>query len=115
MADGEQRRDFIWVGDVVDVMLWLLDTSGASGLFNVGTGQARSLCGGGSAGCDDRVGERGEGQLVDPHQADPLGVGNVYPLPEPTGPDDDAALGHELIDSSGIAQGLGRGQWHRGN
>jgi ADP-L-glycero-D-manno-heptose 6-epimerase len=42
MADGDQRRDFIWVGDVVDVMLWLLDTSGASGLFNVGTGQARS-------------------------------------------------------------------------
>ena len=26
IADGEQRRDFIWVGDVVDVMLWLLDT-----------------------------------------------------------------------------------------
>ena len=27
VADGEQRRDFIWVGDVVDVMLWLLDAS----------------------------------------------------------------------------------------
>ena len=26
LADGEQRRDFIWVGDVVDVLLWLLDT-----------------------------------------------------------------------------------------
>ena len=25
LADGAQRRDFIWVGDVVDVMLWLLD------------------------------------------------------------------------------------------
>ena len=42
VADGEQRRDFIWVGDVVDVMLWLLDTPAASGLFNLGTGQARS-------------------------------------------------------------------------
>jgi ADP-L-glycero-D-manno-heptose 6-epimerase len=42
IADGEQRRDFIWVGDVVDVMLWLRDTPAASGLFNVGTGRARS-------------------------------------------------------------------------
>lgn len=42
LADGAQARDFIWVGDVVDVMLWLLDTPSASGLFNVGTGQARS-------------------------------------------------------------------------
>ena len=42
VADGEQRRDFIWVGDVVEVMLWLLDTPAASGLFNVGTGEARS-------------------------------------------------------------------------
>jgi ADP-L-glycero-D-manno-heptose 6-epimerase len=42
IEDGAQRRDFIWVGDVVDVMLWLRDTPAASGLFNVGTGQARS-------------------------------------------------------------------------
>jgi ADP-L-glycero-D-manno-heptose 6-epimerase len=42
LADGAQRRDFIWVGDVVDVMLWLLDTPGACGLFNVGTGRART-------------------------------------------------------------------------
>jgi ADP-L-glycero-D-manno-heptose 6-epimerase len=42
VADGEQRRDFIWVGDVVEVMLWLLDTPEANGLFNVGTGQSRS-------------------------------------------------------------------------
>ncbi len=42
VADGEQRRDFIWVGDVVDVMLWLLDTPDANGLFNLGTGRARS-------------------------------------------------------------------------
>ena len=42
IEDGGQRRDFIWVGDIVDVMLWLLDTPGANGLFNLGTGRARS-------------------------------------------------------------------------
>ncbi len=42
LADGQQKRDFIWVGDVVDIMLWLLDAPGVNGLFNVGTGQARS-------------------------------------------------------------------------
>jgi ADP-L-glycero-D-manno-heptose 6-epimerase len=42
LADGAQRRDFIWVGDVVDVMLWLLDTPAVSGLFNLGTGTART-------------------------------------------------------------------------
>jgi ADP-L-glycero-D-manno-heptose 6-epimerase len=42
-ADGGQLRDFIWVGDCVDVMLWLLDNPGVSGLFNVGTGKARSF------------------------------------------------------------------------
>ncbi|HUZ64530.1 MAG TPA: ADP-glyceromanno-heptose 6-epimerase [Acetobacteraceae bacterium] len=42
LPDGEQKRDFIWVGDAVDVMLWLLDSPGVSGLFNLGTGVARS-------------------------------------------------------------------------
>lgn len=42
-ADGGQLRDFIWVGDCVAVMLWLLDTPAVSGLFNVGTGKARSF------------------------------------------------------------------------
>jgi ADP-L-glycero-D-manno-heptose 6-epimerase len=42
VADGSQRRDFVWVGDVVDVMLWLLDTPVASGLFNLGSGVART-------------------------------------------------------------------------
>jgi ADP-L-glycero-D-manno-heptose 6-epimerase len=42
LPDGQQRRDFIYVDDVVDVMLWLLDTPAASGLFNLGTGTARS-------------------------------------------------------------------------
>lgn len=42
-ADGGQLRDFIWVGDCVDVMLWLYDTPEVSGLFNVGTGKARTF------------------------------------------------------------------------
>jgi ADP-L-glycero-D-manno-heptose 6-epimerase len=37
-ADGEQRRDFIYVGDVVDVNLWLLDNPEIEGIFNLGTG-----------------------------------------------------------------------------
>ena len=43
IADGEQRRDFIYVDDVVRVMMWLLATPTVSGLFNVGTGKARSF------------------------------------------------------------------------
>ncbi len=42
IPDGHQARDFIWVGDCVDVVLWLLDTPEVSGLFNVGTGTART-------------------------------------------------------------------------
>jgi ADP-L-glycero-D-manno-heptose 6-epimerase len=42
LVDGAQARDFIWVGDVVAVLLWLLDTPGVTGLFNVGTGRART-------------------------------------------------------------------------
>jgi ADP-L-glycero-D-manno-heptose 6-epimerase len=43
IADGDQRRDFIYVDDVVRVMMWLLATPDVSGLFNIGTGQARSF------------------------------------------------------------------------
>lgn len=43
IADGDQRRDFIYVDDVVAVVRWLLDTPKVSGIFNVGTGQARSF------------------------------------------------------------------------
>ena len=41
--DGGQRRDFIWVDDCVNIMVWLMENSKASGLFNVGTGKARSF------------------------------------------------------------------------
>jgi len=43
IADGDQRRDFIHVDDAVRVMMWLLATPSVSGLFNVGTGRARSF------------------------------------------------------------------------
>jgi len=41
--DGGQLRDFVWVGDCVMAMLWLLDHPDVSGLFNMGTGRARSF------------------------------------------------------------------------
>lgn len=43
IPDGGQKRDFVWVGDCVEVMLWLLENPEVSGLFNIGSGQARSF------------------------------------------------------------------------
>ena len=40
--DGEQMRDFVYVKDCVEVMWWLLENRDANGLFNVGTGKART-------------------------------------------------------------------------
>jgi ADP-L-glycero-D-manno-heptose 6-epimerase len=42
-ADGEQRRDFVFVNDIVRVNLALAEGRARSGIFNVGTGQARSF------------------------------------------------------------------------
>ncbi|MAZ76558.1 MAG: ADP-glyceromanno-heptose 6-epimerase [Micavibrio sp.] len=41
--DGGQLRDFVYVKDIVDVMIWLYENPDKSGLFNVGTGAARSF------------------------------------------------------------------------
>lgn len=41
--DGGQMRDFVYIRDCIDVMLWLYDNPKVSGLFNVGTGKARSF------------------------------------------------------------------------
>jgi ADP-L-glycero-D-manno-heptose 6-epimerase len=41
--DGGQSRDFIYVRDCVEALLWLGDETGANGLFNLGTGTARSF------------------------------------------------------------------------
>jgi len=40
-GDGEQRRDFIYVGDAVDVNLWFMDHPEKSGIYNVGTGRSQ--------------------------------------------------------------------------
>lgn len=40
--DGEQLRDFVYVKDVVDVIWWLLNSKDINGIFNIGTGQART-------------------------------------------------------------------------
>jgi ADP-L-glycero-D-manno-heptose 6-epimerase len=42
-ADGEQRRDFVWVEDVVRVNLHFLERGGPSGIYNCGTGTAHSF------------------------------------------------------------------------
>jgi ADP-L-glycero-D-manno-heptose 6-epimerase len=41
--DGEQLRDFIYVKDVVDVIVFLYRNTPASGLYNLGTGKARTF------------------------------------------------------------------------
>lgn len=40
---GEQLRDFIYVDDVVDVMIWLMENKPKSGIYNLGTGKARTF------------------------------------------------------------------------
>jgi ADP-L-glycero-D-manno-heptose 6-epimerase len=40
--DGEQRRDFVYVKDVVEMTLHLAGASGAAGLYNIGSGEART-------------------------------------------------------------------------
>ncbi|NMC63043.1 MAG: ADP-glyceromanno-heptose 6-epimerase, partial [SAR324 cluster bacterium] len=41
-GDGEQRRDFIYVKDCTDVLLWLIRNPGVCGIYNLGTGKART-------------------------------------------------------------------------
>ena len=41
--DGEQLRDFVYVKDVVDICFWLMDNKPESGLYNLGTGKARTF------------------------------------------------------------------------
>jgi ADP-L-glycero-D-manno-heptose 6-epimerase len=42
-GDGEQKRDFVYVDDAVAVVRWVMETPPVSGIFNVGTGKARSF------------------------------------------------------------------------
>jgi ADP-L-glycero-D-manno-heptose 6-epimerase len=41
--DGQQLRDFIYVKDVLKICYWLMENRPASGIYNVGTGKARSF------------------------------------------------------------------------
>lgn len=43
VADGGQLRDFVYVRDAVDVIEWLAERPGVSGVFNLGSGRARSF------------------------------------------------------------------------
>jgi ADP-L-glycero-D-manno-heptose 6-epimerase len=40
---GEQRRDFVYVEDVVKVILWMWEHPAVSGIFNVGTGRSQTF------------------------------------------------------------------------
>ena len=42
-GDGEQRRDFVYIDDIIEVNLWFLDNANQSGIFNIGTGRSRSF------------------------------------------------------------------------
>ena len=43
VADGQQSRDFVYVKDVINVIYWLYKAYPANGLYNLGTGKARSF------------------------------------------------------------------------
>lgn len=42
-GNGEQRRDFVYVDDVVNVNLWFLEHPNKSGIYNLGTGRSQSF------------------------------------------------------------------------
>jgi ADP-L-glycero-D-manno-heptose 6-epimerase len=42
-ADGGQLRDFVYVRDVAKIIVWLVEHPDVNGLFNIGSGQARSF------------------------------------------------------------------------
>jgi len=80
-ANGEQKRDFVHVGDVARVNLHFLDHPEKSGLFNVGTGRAQSfndLAAAGVNACRALAGEgaRSLAELVD------QGLIEYIPFPE---------------------------------
>jgi ADP-L-glycero-D-manno-heptose 6-epimerase len=59
MADGEQKRDFVHVDDVVDVNLWFWENPARRGIYNVGTGKAETF----NAVAQAVIDWHGEGQI----------------------------------------------------
>jgi ADP-L-glycero-D-manno-heptose 6-epimerase len=41
-ADGGQMRDFVYIKDCAEIMWWLLENPAVNGIFNIGTGTART-------------------------------------------------------------------------
>jgi ADP-L-glycero-D-manno-heptose 6-epimerase len=41
--DGEQLRDFVYIDDIIDVCIWMHKNKPVSGIYNVGTGKARTF------------------------------------------------------------------------
>ena len=58
-ADGEQRRDFVYIDDVVAVNLWFMENPGSCGIFNVGTGRCQSF----NAMANAVIGWHGRGEI----------------------------------------------------
>ena len=43
IKDGEQRRDFVYIDDVISIVMFFIDNPFKKGIYNVGTGKARSF------------------------------------------------------------------------
>jgi ADP-L-glycero-D-manno-heptose 6-epimerase len=70
-GNGEQKRDFVYVEDVVDVNLWFLEHRAASGVYNCGTGRAQTFQRARRGGDQRRAGHATHGQGHDaqrPHR-----------------------------------------------
>ena len=57
--NGMQERDFVYVGDCVDVNLWFLERPERSGIFNLGTGRAQPF----KAVAEAVIGWHGRGEI----------------------------------------------------
>jgi ADP-L-glycero-D-manno-heptose 6-epimerase len=51
VPDGGQARDFVYVRDAADIVAWLVNVEGVNGVFNLGSGRARTFADLASAVC----------------------------------------------------------------
>ncbi len=83
-AAGEQRRDFVFVDDVVAVNLWFFDNPQslqARGIFNLGTGRAQPFNDVALAVVNSLRGQSGHGELA-LEQAVAQGLVDYVPMPQ---------------------------------